>query len=156
MSSGIHWYILSLVSIIMYKNVNDMLALIHSPHLCITYLSFHALLTSLVESPFLVWLVLVKCNAMDKNPFSLLWHFYLFMNSFIFIYLFLLLLLLLLSLLLLFFWIAIFVLILHNFQRHSHHYQVTEPKEKKGHFKFTESQFVNKKRKLCTFREFPT
>ena len=98
MSYGIHWYILSRVCIIMYKNVNYISALIHSPHLCTTYLSFHALLTSLVESPFLVWSVLVKCNAMDKKPFSLLWHFYLFMDSFIFIYSLLLLLLLLLLL----------------------------------------------------------
>ena len=51
-------------------------------------------LTSLVESPFLVWSVLIKCNVMDKKPFSLLWHSYLFVDSFIFIYLLLLLLLL--------------------------------------------------------------
>ena len=77
MSYGIHWYILSRVCIIMYKNVNYISALIHSPHLCTTYLSFHAILTSLVESPFLVWSVLIKCNAMDKKAFSL---------SFLFIY----------------------------------------------------------------------
>ena len=61
---------------------------------------------------------------MDKKAFSLLWHFYLFMDSFIFIYLLLLLLFLL-------FWLAIFVLTLHNFQRHSYLYQVTEPTEKR-------------------------
>ena len=60
---------------------------------------------------------------MDKKPFSLLWHFYLFMDSFIFIYL--------LLLLFLFFWFAIFVLTLHNFQRHSYLYQVTEATEKR-------------------------
>ena len=106
------------------KKVNYTSAFIRLPHLCITYLSFHAILTSLVKSPFLVWSVLIKCNAMDKKPFSLLWHFYLFMDSFIFIYL-------LLLLLLLFFWLAIFVFILHNFQRHFYHYQVTEPTEKR-------------------------
>ena len=46
------------------------------------------------------------------------------MDSFIFISL-------LLLLLLLFFWLAIFVSILHNFQRHSYNYQVTEPTEKR-------------------------
>ena len=103
------------------------MAFIRSPHLCITDLSFHVLLTSLLESPFLVWSVLIKCNAMDKKSLSPLWHFYLFMYSFIFIYL----LLLLLLLLFLFFWLAIFVLTLHNFQRHSYLYQVTEPTEKR-------------------------
>ena len=51
------------------KKVNYTSAFIRSPHLCITYLSFHAILTSLVKSPFLVWSVLIKCNAMDKKPF---------------------------------------------------------------------------------------
>ena len=62
---------------------------------------------------------------MDKKPFSLLWHFYLFMDSFIFIYYYYY------YYYFFFFWLAIFVLTLHNFQRHSYLYQVTEPTEKR-------------------------
>ena len=87
LSSRIHWYILSRVSIIMYKNVNYILALINSPHLCITYLSLSCLINFFGGKPFFsVWSVLVVI-AMDKRPFSLLWHFCLFMiHSFLFIY----------------------------------------------------------------------
>ena len=89
---------------------------------------------------------------MDKKPFSLLWHFYLFMDSFIHFYLFIVTIIIIIII----FLVSHICLDLAQLSTTFLSLSSDRTNREKGHFKSMESQFVNNKKGLCTVRQLPT